>query len=87
MALLVLLCLGASLGWLASILARTEAPREILRQIALAMVVATAAGLFVNIDGVLGSLSLLAIGAGTVAAIVALVIYHMIFRRGDRAKT
>ena len=35
MALLVLIVLGASLGWLASILARTEAPGTILRQVAL----------------------------------------------------
>ena len=34
MALLVLIVLGATLGWLASIIARTEAPGAILRQIA-----------------------------------------------------
>ncbi|MEO0462762.1 MAG: hypothetical protein AAF127_06505 [Pseudomonadota bacterium] len=87
MALLVLLCLGASLGWLASILARTEAARDILRQIALAMMMAVVGGLIVNVGGVLGSLSLLALGVGTAAAIAGLVGYHAVMSRNGEIET
>lgn len=76
MALTVLIVIGALLGWLASILARTEAAGEILRQIAIGLVASLAAGLFMNNGTMLGGLSLMALGAGVGAAIALLVIYH-----------
>ena len=50
MALLVLIVLGATLGWLASILARSEAPGAIRRQIMLGLAVSVVAGEIAN-DG------------------------------------
>lgn len=82
MALLVLIVLGATLGWLASILARTEAPATILRQVALGMVVSVVTGEFANEGTMIGSLSFLALGVALAATAVALVLYHAIFNRG-----
>ncbi|MCU0949014.1 MAG: hypothetical protein MUF47_12305 [Porphyrobacter sp.] len=81
MALLVLIVLGMTVGWLASILARTEAPAQILRQLVAGMVVSLLAGLLLNDGTVLGSLSFMALGAAVAASIAALVLYHAIFTR------
>ena len=76
MALLVLIVLGTTLGWLASILARTEAPGDILRQIALGIVVSVVAGEIANEGTMIGSLSFLALGIALAATVAALVLYH-----------
>lgn len=84
MALLVLIVLGAVLGWLASILARTEAPGAIMRQAALGAVISLAGGLLMNSGSVLGGLSLLALGVAVAATCGVLVIYNaMLVRQTD----
>jgi uncharacterized membrane protein YeaQ/YmgE (transglycosylase-associated protein family) len=85
MALLVLIVLGATAGWLASILARTEAPGAILRQVAGGAIVSLVAGGVANDGTMLGGLSLLGLGVGLAAPAIALVLYHA--ARGGRAKT
>ena len=81
MALLVLIVLGASLGWLASILARTEAPGSILRQVAIGVIVSVVAGEIANEGTMIGSLSFFSLGVALAATCVALVLYHAIFTR------
>lgn len=83
MALLVLIVLGMTLGWLASILARTETPGEIFRQIAAGVIMSLVAGIITNDGTVLGSLSFLALGAALAATIVALVLYNAVRRRSN----
>ncbi|WP_066532821.1 hypothetical protein [Erythrobacter sp. CCH5-A1] len=85
MALLVLIVLGATLGWLASILARTEAPGSILRQVGLGMIVSVVTGEIANEGTMIGSLSFLGLGVALAATVAALVLYHAIFTR-RRAK-
>jgi uncharacterized membrane protein YeaQ/YmgE (transglycosylase-associated protein family) len=85
MALLVLIVLGVTLGWLASILARTEASGDILRQIGVSVVAALVAGLLLNDGTVLGSLSVVALGAAVAASAFALLIYHAVFTRRSKA--
>jgi uncharacterized membrane protein YeaQ/YmgE (transglycosylase-associated protein family) len=85
MALLVLIVLGATLGWLASILARTEAPAEILRQVALGLLVSVVAGEIANDGTMIGSLSFLSLGIAMALTGVALVLYHAVARRFARA--
>jgi uncharacterized membrane protein YeaQ/YmgE (transglycosylase-associated protein family) len=85
MALLVLIVLGATLGWLASILARTEAPGAILRQIAGGIAVSLVTGGIANGGTMLGSLSFLGLGVALAVTGVALVLYHAILRRRARA--
>lgn len=85
MALLVLIVLGATLGWLASILARTEAPGDILRQVVLGTLVAVVAGEIANDGTIIGSLSFLSLGVALAATGVALVLYHALIRRRARA--
>ena len=80
MALLVLIVLGATAGWLASVLARTEAPGAILRQIALGMVISVVAGEITNDGTFIGSLSFFSLGVALAATVVALVLYHAITR-------
>lgn len=81
MALLVLIVLGATLGWLASILARTETPASILRQVALGMIVSVVTGEIANDGTMIGSLSFLSLGVALAATAAALVLYHAIFTR------
>nr|WP_298931584.1 hypothetical protein [uncultured Erythrobacter sp.] len=83
MALLVLITLGATLGWLASILGRNEAPRMILRMMGVGMVATIAVGLFVNSWTFLGGLSLTAFGAGFAGGAVALVVHHFVAREPE----
>jgi uncharacterized membrane protein YeaQ/YmgE (transglycosylase-associated protein family) len=85
MALLVLIVLGATLGWLASILARTEAPGSIMRQVALGMIVSVVAGEIANDGTMIGSLSFLSLGVALAACTAAMVLYHAVFTR-RRAK-
>jgi uncharacterized membrane protein YeaQ/YmgE (transglycosylase-associated protein family) len=85
MALLVLIVLGATLGWLASILARTEAPGAILRQVALGLAVSVVAGEIANDGAIIGSLSFLGLGIALAASVVALVLYHAILGRRVKA--
>lgn len=85
MALLVLIVLGATMGWLASILARTEAPGQIFRQMGTGVAVSVVAGVLLNDGTMLGSLSFVALGAALAASIAALVIYHAIMARRSKA--
>lgn len=85
MALLVLIVLGASLGWLASILARTEGSGDILRQVALGLLVSAVAGEIANDGTMIGSLSFVSLGIALAATAVALVLYHAVFMRKVRA--
>ncbi|MEM8724370.1 MAG: hypothetical protein AAGE86_02505 [Pseudomonadota bacterium] len=83
MALMVLIVLGALLGWMASILARTEQPDEILRQMGLSLLATLIAGLIANQGTVLGGLSLMSLGAACAAALVVLVLYHAVLRKSE----
>lgn len=85
MALLVLIMLGVTLGWLASIIARTEAPGAILRQIAVGVVVSLVAGGIANGGAMLGSLSFLALGVALVVTAIMLLLYHAVLRRSAGA--
>ncbi len=86
MALLVLIVMGATLGWLASILARTEEPGQILRQIAAGAAVAMIAGVIANDGTALGGLSFFGLGVAVAATIVTLVLYHAVFRHRATAE-
>ncbi len=81
MALLVLIVLGVTLGWLASILARTEAPGDIVRQMVLGLIVSVVAGEIANDGTMIGSLSFLSLGIALAATAGALMLYHAISRR------
>lgn len=81
MAIFVLIILGLSLGWFSSILARTESARAILSQMGVATIAALAAGISLNSGTILGGLSHFGLGAGVVASLVALVLYHAIVTR------
>lgn len=80
MALILLIVIGASGGWLASIIARTEAPGEILRQIGGGIAASLLAGLLVNSGTFLGGLTLTALLAAIVAAGAAMALYHLVIR-------
>lgn len=81
MALLVLIVMGATLGWLASILARTEAPGDILRQVGLGVAVSVVAGGIANEGTMIGSLSFLSLGIALAATVIVVVLYHALTRK------
>lgn len=85
MALLLLIVIGASAGWLASIITRTEAPGLIFRQIGVGLLASLIAGLFANSGTFLGGLSLLALGVSIAAAVIALIAYQLIINRNAGA--
>lgn len=69
------------MGWLASIIMRTEEPGSILRQMAAGVLASTVAGLFMNSGTFLGGLSLYALGMAVAAGAIVLAIYHLLARR------
>ena len=81
MALLLLITVGVTAGWLASIVARTEATGAILRQMGTGLVVSLVVGLIMNSGTVLGGLSMMALVAAVAATVAALVLYHVIMGR------
>ncbi len=81
MALLLLITVGLSAGWFASIAGRTDAPRDILRQMGLGLIASLIAGLLMNSGTVMGGLSLIALAVAIAASAVILVAYHAIFQR------
>lgn len=82
MALILLIVLGASLGWLASVIARTEEPGTILRQIVIGLGASLVFGLITNSGTILGGLTAVALGAAVGASALALTGYHMMRNRG-----
>ena len=85
MALILLIVIGASAGWMASIIARAEAPGAVLRQMALGVLAALIAGLLTNSGTFLGGLSLVALGAAIAAAALVLLGYNFYFHRTSDA--
>ena len=81
MAVLLLIVLGASAGWLASIIGRTETGTEIARQIAIGIVVSLVSGLLANQGSILAGLTWLALASALVASGAALLAYHAIARK------
>jgi len=80
MAFLLLIIVGASAGWLASIIARTESSDEILRQLALGIATSLVVGGLTNSVSVLGGLSAVALGSAILAAAAMLTLYHVVLR-------
>jgi len=81
MALLLLIVLGLSVGWLASVVARADQTGAILRQMGIGLVASLAAGLIMNSGTIMGSLSLLALGCAIAACVVALIAYNLVASR------
>jgi len=79
MALLLLIVVGLSVGWFASIMMRTESPRAILAQMFAALVASLAAGLYMNSGTIIGSISWMALGSAVAGALVILALYHAVF--------
>ncbi|MEL6877003.1 MAG: hypothetical protein AAGL68_02765 [Pseudomonadota bacterium] len=79
MAILILIILGALLGWFASILARTEDPRGIFKNIGLGLVASVIGGLVTNGGALLGALGWLGLGIAALAAVLVLAAYNHVF--------
>lgn len=77
MALILLIVIGAILGWLASIITRTEDRNGILTDMGVGVAGSLVAGLLVSNSSIIGGLSataLLAAIAGSVLALAALLL-------------
>ncbi|MEL7445635.1 MAG: hypothetical protein AAGK02_07460 [Pseudomonadota bacterium] len=77
----MLILTGALLGWVASIVTRIEEPRGILAFIGVGMLASLAGGLTTNSGGLLGSLSLVALGIAAASAVALLCVYWFVFVR------
>lgn len=80
MGLLVLIVVGALLGWLASIVARLEERQDILLNIGIGVTGALVAGVLTNHGSILGALSSTAILTSLGGAIVLLAIVNLVKR-------
>lgn len=79
MALILLIVIGAILGWLASIITRTEDRNGILTDMGVGVAGSLVAGLLVSNSSIIGGLSataLLAAIAGSVFALAALLLFQ-----------
>lgn len=81
MALLVLILMGALIGWIATIIVRVEDRAGILKHIAIGVVGALAVGLFANGGGFIGGLSAIACIAALVGSSALLAGYVLLQRR------
>ncbi len=79
MAILILIVMGALLGWFASILARTEDAGGIFRNIGLGLIASAIGGLVMNGGALFGALGWLALGVAALAALVVLAAYNLVF--------
>ncbi|MEP0392851.1 MAG: hypothetical protein ABJ205_08215 [Erythrobacter sp.] len=73
---MILIGLGAILGWLGSIALRLDIPGAVLRMILVAILASLIAGLIANGGTFLGSLSLLGFGAAVGVTLPAIVGYY-----------
>ena len=85
MALILLINLGALVGWIATILLRIEAAPAIIRMMAVGIAASLVAGLVANGGTFLGSLGWLAFGVALAASIVAVVGWFAYSSRGAAA--
>ncbi|MEL7188667.1 MAG: hypothetical protein AAGK17_03865 [Pseudomonadota bacterium] len=86
MALMVLILLGLVLGWLSSILARTESAGRVWTQIALALLASLIVGIYANDLTVMGGITPAALGLACGASFAVLALYHLVAgRSGDKA--
>ena len=85
MALILLINLGALLGWLGSIGFRLETPAAILRMMGVGVAASLVTGLIANGGTFLGSLSWLAFGVALATTIVAVVGYYVYAARDAQA--
>jgi len=76
MALILLITLGALLGWLGSIALRFEIPGAVLRMILVGIVTSLVVGLIANGGTFLGSLSWLAMGVAASVTMPTIVGYY-----------
>lgn len=76
MALILLIMLGALLGWLGSIALRFEIPGAVLRMMLVGIVTSLIAGLITNGGTFLGSLTWLATGVAAGVTMPAIVGYY-----------
>ncbi len=77
MALLLLVILGATLGWLTTILTRVEDRNGVLLHVAIGAAASVAGGLITNNGSIIGGLSLVALLVGIGSGVAALVGYGL----------
>ena len=80
MALILLILLGGLLGWLASIMARSETPSGILTDMGIGVLGALIGGIFFNHGSILGGLSAFALLIAVVGAVALLALYNFVIR-------
>ena len=80
MALILLILLGGLLGWLASIMARSETPTGILTDMGIGIVGALVGGVFFNHGSILGGLSAFALLIAVAGSVALLALYNFVIR-------
>lgn len=81
MGIIIMIIVGGIIGWLASIVMRTDAQQGILLNVVVGIVGALIAGLLVGGDTILGGFSLSALLFSFLGAVVLLAIVNLV-RRG-----
>lgn len=85
MALLLLVVIGAVLGWLATIITRTDDRNGILTDVGIGLAGSLLAGLIANNGTVIGGLSAVALLAAIAGSVVLLAIFHLFQRNRANA--
>lgn len=79
MAILIFILTGLLIGWLASIVTRTEDAGGIFKSIGLGAIASATGGLIMNGFMLFGALEWLALGVAALAAVVVLAAYKLVF--------
>jgi len=81
MGALILIVIGAALGWLGTIVLRIEDGRRILGQMLAGTVGSLLAGLFVGNASIVGGVSGTALAWATIGALAAIAAYNLLRRQ------
>lgn len=81
MALLIVVILGAMLGWFASILERDEQPSAIRLQLLVGAIASSIGAFILSGSALFGAMTLAMLGVAAATAIVTLTTYWLVFVR------
>ena len=79
MALILLIVIGALVGWIATVLMRVEVSPAVLRYVGVGVLGALVLGLIANRGSMIDGLRLLAVGGGLLGAVLAIAAYHFLY--------
>ena len=86
MSFLLILAIGAMLGWLTCILTRTRTGHGLAANVGVGMVGALVSGAMASSDSILEGITLASLGATLVGTLLLLAVVNLIWRAAERRR-